>query len=679
MDLVLAYHVLKPTPSVHCAPSSLSMPSVESTALKLITGLGSTEVQPQLSRFQTEPKSLLSSESEELNKALILTLARAIHITGSETLSMVWCKELLTTAMQSTPHSWSSLTLLSFPQSLAEFFQQHQAQRENKAQLKRSVEEEYRKWKTMSNENDIIAHFSQQGTPHLFLCLLWKMLLENDRISPLAYKILDRIGARALSSHLRTFADFLVFEVSNSVGGQHVNKCIDALNDLIWKYHVISLDRLILCLALRSFEGNEIQVCFFIIQMLLIRPSEFKNRVLDFVKDNSPEHWKQTDWHEKHLAFNRKYPEKFYFEGLQDLSGQSQQHTYLPVYFGNICLRFIPVMDIVIHRFLELYPVATISVESILDHLGCLYKFHDRPLTYLYNTLHYYEQKLKDRPPLKKKLVAAITGSLKDIRSGNWALSEAYLSYLHRPAEDTSWIPDLDYYIVLVRRMAESVVGNALLDVVLKGHTALERSSIENWMNAIGLILTALPEPYWAVLNDRILDALQGPHLATSTGSKQSIFQLLSFASNHSSITEVQCCYLMALVHAVWYHASVGQISQIPQIMRDRFKAVVKTEEQFLFLCHLVAPFFQRMGSERSRIVMDITIELYEMLENVDKNCEQLNYIDQVTDLLYHIKYMFTGDSIKTEIERSIRNLRPALQRRLRFITHLNIEETAAS
>lgn len=213
--------------------------------------------------------------------------------------------------------------------------------------------------------------------------------------------------------------------------------------------------------ALRSFEGNEIQVCFFIIQMLLIRPSEFKNRVLDFVKDNSPEHWKQTDWHEKHLAFHRKYPEKFYFEGLQDLSGQSQQHTYLPVYFGNICLRFIPVMDIVIHRFLELYPVATISVESILEHLGCLYKFHDRPLTYLYNTLHYYEQKLKDRPPLKKKLVAAITGSLKDIRSGNWALSEAYISYLQRPAEDTAWVPDLDYYISLVGRMADTVAGKS--------------------------------------------------------------------------------------------------------------------------------------------------------------------------------------------------------------------------
>ena len=34
----------------------------------------------------------------------------------------------------------------------------------------------------------------------------------------------------------------------------------------------------------------------------------------------------------------------------------------------------------------------------------------DRPMTYLYNTLHYYEKRLKDRPPLKKKLVSAIIG-----------------------------------------------------------------------------------------------------------------------------------------------------------------------------------------------------------------------------------------------------------------------------
>ena len=41
------------------------------------------------------------------------------------------------------------------------------------------------------------------------------------------------------------------------------------------------------------------------------------------------------------------------------------------------------------------------SIPALLDELGCLYKFHDKPITYLYNTLHYYDQKLKDRPQLK--------------------------------------------------------------------------------------------------------------------------------------------------------------------------------------------------------------------------------------------------------------------------------------
>ena len=39
------------------------------------------------------------------------------------------------------------------------------------------------------------------------------------------------------------------------------------------------------------------------------------------------------------------YPEKFYYEGIQDLQ-MPIQHQYLPVYFGNVCLRFIPVSGV---------------------------------------------------------------------------------------------------------------------------------------------------------------------------------------------------------------------------------------------------------------------------------------------------------------------------------------------
>lgn len=56
---------------------------------------------------------------------------------------------------------------------------------------------------------------------------------------------------------------------------------------------------------MRSHEGNEAQVCYFIIQLLLLKPNDFRNRVSDFVKENSPEHWLQSDWHTKHMSYHK--------------------------------------------------------------------------------------------------------------------------------------------------------------------------------------------------------------------------------------------------------------------------------------------------------------------------------------------------------------------------------------
>ena len=97
-------------------------------------------------------------------------------------------------------------------------------------------------------------------------------------------------------------------------------------------------------------------------------------RVNEFCRTMSPEHHLLDDWHQKHLEIHDKFPEKFAPDVLTEKSHNFQT---LPMYFGNVCLRFIPVFDIVVHRFLELPPVQK-SLETLFDHLGCLYKFHDR-------------------------------------------------------------------------------------------------------------------------------------------------------------------------------------------------------------------------------------------------------------------------------------------------------------
>ena len=42
--------------------------------------------------------------------------------------------------------------------------------------------------------------------------------------------------------------------------------------------------------------------------------------------------------------------------------------------------------------------------------------------------------------------------------------------------------------------------------------------------------------------------------------------------------------------------------------------------------------------------------------------------MESICDLLYHVKYQFTGDSIRQDVERIEKELSPALQLRLRFI-----------
>ena len=178
------------------------------------------------------------------------------------------------------------------------YLKENPGPKNNKKQLSGLVEEEYKLYqsmsKSMANEQDIVQHFCEPSNT-LFLCLIWHMLLDKDEIQPTAYKVskrvrfrhavdlqknninslfqpknmincfylfqvLQHIGTKQLTCHLRSFCDMLVCEFSKSGQAGHVNKCIDAMNNMIWKYNIVALEKLILCMALRTHEGSEAQV-----------------------------------------------------------------------------------------------------------------------------------------------------------------------------------------------------------------------------------------------------------------------------------------------------------------------------------------------------------------------------------------------------------------------------------
>lgn len=689
----------------------LSM-TMEAAELKLLLGLSNYEAlnMPINTRHANDTKTakhMINNDSEELNKALVLVLARSTHLTSSEQVNGSFLEDILSEINKVTPLSWSKSILDFFPTIIKDFYTRTAPAKEtDKAQLRLLVEEEYRKWQAMANDETLFAHFSQPNGPPLFICVLWKMLLDNDFLSPVVYRILDSFRIRTFAAHLRTYVDYLVHEFSTS-GAQHINRNAEALNKLVWKFQIVSLDRLLLCMCLRSFDGCESQVCFFIIQMLLLK-SDFKTTVQEFCKMQSSEHWKQgANCYEINARFQSTHPEKYYHDYLTENNIRSNGQT-LPSFFSNVCLRFIPVFDILIHRAMELRilsPNSAFKIDNLLESFGDLYRFHDKPLTYLYNTLYYYDSS-KLPPCVKKKLTSSIVGAFNEIRSQYWCLSEAMTHYLQ---SDEKWQPNYEYYRRIIGRLVDTLqnrnrfyhtdwrfnefpnvkthavyataielmtlpvdpveVGNSVLDLVLTSYVNQDRSSMSKWMNAIGLIMTALPPTYYSVVNTKILEYMKSP-LLTNPAYTRDILHLMNFCDSHEWMYESQISYLVALTHAIWHHSSSGQIFNLPTFWRAEVKQAVETESQFLFVCCLIGPFLSRL--ERSRVMMDVAVELYEMLGKVDSTSE-IQHLNTISDFFYHIKYMFTGDAVKNDIERCIRNFKPRLQYCLRFITHLNI------
>uniref|UniRef100_A0A6G1S8A1 Mediator of RNA polymerase II transcription subunit 23 n=1 Tax=Aceria tosichella TaxID=561515 RepID=A0A6G1S8A1_9ACAR len=718
-QMLVSMHSL--SPMVYGANQIQLSMTLETAELKLLLGLSNQEalnipINPRHTNDLKAAKQMINSDSEELNKALVLVLARALHLTSSDHIaSGVMIEDILADIHKVTPLSWSSSTLSFFPTLIKDFFTRNaQTKADDKAQLRLTVEEEYKKWQAMANDETRIAHFSQPSAPPLFICVVWRMLIDQDSINPIVFRILDTFRIRTLSTNIKTFVDYLVHEFSTS-GAANISKNSDALNRLLCKYRIINLERLLLCMCLRSYDGCEAQVCYFIIQLILLR-SDFKQAVIEFCKMMpSHEHWRQDiscqDLNAKFLSQN---PEKYYHDYMLENNIRSNGAT-LPSFFSNVCLRALPVFDIIIHRALELRilsPNSAMKIDQILDNFGNLYRFHDKPLTYLYNTLYYYDSQLPSA--LKKKLTMSIIGAFKDVRPPNWCLTESLMQHLQKSLapgnqQNEEWVPGPNYYRSVIGRLvdtiqnknafyhtdwrfsefpnvkahavhataiefmtlpvAPTVVGNAILDLVLTSYINQERSTISQWMNAIGLVMTALPASYYSVLNTKILEYMKSP-LLTNPAYTRDILHLMNFSDSHDWMYESQISYLVALTHSIWHHSSIGMIHNLQTFWRMEVKHAVETESQFLFVCCLIGPFLSRL--ERSRLMMDVVVELYEMLGKVDSTSE-IQHLNTISDFFYHIKYMFTGDAVKNDIERCIRNFKPRLQYCLRFITHLNI------
>lgn len=112
--------------------------------------------------------------------------------------------------------------------------------------------------------------------------------------------------------------------------------------------------------------------------------------------------------------------------------------------------------------------------------------------------------------------------------------------------------------------VSPTIVANNIIDVIVKGYTVIPHGEIHGWINVVGLLLTALPKPYWSVIYDRLQETLQSEKM-TEWPYRFSPFELFNFKTVNEAMIEKKYVLLLAVAHSILHHSSIGQMVTISE------------------------------------------------------------------------------------------------------------------
>jgi hypothetical protein len=643
--------------SVTIIPTQLFI-FADNTALHILLGLVSQDLPAQFVKSPADPKSLFQVDSDELNKTLLLSLAQSLYISKVDL--GLFLDNILKEIDQSV-FMWPESSLMFLPPNI----QQHcrLPQETAKQDLLTRVEEEYQKLNG-KNEAELQQMYKDSDTASYVYCMIWKQLVDNGQITPLLSRLLQRLrlAPKKEASLLRIMMDYVVYTCPNVDSPQFVN-IITQLNDIVWKYFICPLDRLVLCLLWRSYKGEESIKAVFIIYHLLTSDSII-NRLNDFIEMMPVCH--DTDWHSKHSSYLAKHPECFTFDtsGTGTLPSSSAANN---ISFGNICLRLLPVIDLTIQRMCECAKTYQTLLKQLLDKYKTLYRYHGNPIHFLYTTLHYYSAAFNDCPEVKHLLVSSILGCLPNEQiSHQMRFSEFFMVNVVNSPSVTS-LPSVEYWNHLIYNISDVLVpfknleaahlswplseypnpGSlllitaaieimsfpvqqailGLLDTVVTLFVNGSNDSMKwDFLNTTGALYASLPGVYALSLYDEIYTLLQQPSFTAPTSYQ--------YAELVNGSTKPAC--LLNLVHSFLHHSSVSAMVGLIQWLRNKVKAILTNEIQLLYICHLLAAILNRLATEKPTLLLQMISELYEMIQKVDSVQEgHIVNCDPLCDLLY--------------------------------------------
>ena len=703
----------------HSAPPHPQMNYlVESFAIKAILALNYNdlfEISKGFSPMQNMGK-VLSTTSVELNKVFVLAASRAIVISRNNMSQNQWLAPFFESMLSSTPavRDWSSYTQSHFPPAVQSYCN-------TQDQMTQNIGENISMFissQQIGPNQDIAKHFIENDTNSFFLCVILRKYMETDILPSYTHKVANVWTPAILKKQIRNLIQFVVSMLQGNMGNigpqNMFNRIANVLDEFIYRYFLFPIDTFILIACLQKYTEQGFNIAYYLIYTLIVKKATLKDRVDYFVKNAWPNFWQQNgehSWSKLHSAYHDRYPEHNYFQQ------QGANTIYLPVFYSNICLRFIPVLDILIHRLIETSQRNTIRtmLVDILNTFGRLYSFHDSPVTYLHNTLYYYDNILStDKEILKRLLVARLLEYQllqpleKFKRFADYLLATSdeaseknanFINYRELLADFTDVINsklnhnmynvDWKYnefsnpvayrlYIITVQLMCIPIhtsdlarphaevlaehranIGTQLVEVVLGS-----KAMINDYANTLGLIFSALPLSFSVAVFNKVSVIIRDRNNFYETEVND-----LKVPKIHWNSTAQN---LLIIVHSFFQHCKADKLESLQEFLNSNIKFLVM-ESQVLYILKLISPFIRHIIQDRTHTrnptLSSLLSCLYQIIFNLLSESTVCNP-DLFVDYMYYNKYIFIGDELKPLIERHLNFIPKDVAAKLKILAY---------
>ncbi|MFH4975626.1 hypothetical protein AB6A40_002335 [Gnathostoma spinigerum] len=564
-------------------------------------------------------------------------------------------------------------------------------------------------------EDQIMKYFSVEHR-HTLFCVIYNILYETKKMYPVFYSILSTANAKEIIVMVNKFVDYFIdiFKKNLPSDDQTFSAMVSVLNDMVFLHQLVPFDRLLTALVLHPTDDEATEISLLIIHSMVGSFTDLRNRLTSLFHLIPSNKLVNTyaSFFNKLSEYYSQYPELTYREletklrremqleiGMRPMDQQIiSPEMHVPIYYGNLAEKILPVLDILLQRALE-YGVADPLFDTLLMHFKPCYRYHPQPAMYMYSVLYCLHKTLA-HTPRARKFVLEICGQLEE-RDGKYALlTSSFISdnhqmsppscicqtlvdrileashYAHKPPAFVykDWrfaeLPPAGQALtgacieLLASPHVPSITARALIDLVFVRPLHQPFGTI----NAVALLLTALPNPFQHVFFEHLVSVLDSEALLK--GDPSICFD--SLENECFLLTENQLLTNLALAHAYLQHCNTSSLASLPEFVHDQLAPKLQTESQLIFVLRLVVPILQRFydAKERSKQIQDLAVDVYKMTVKVNERVGRLKYEDSICDLLYHMKYMYVGDFVKNEAEQAIQRLSPSMRDKLKYISH---------